>query len=75
MFYLLILFNYVHYYHCSLLLAAMHYNENCTREVLLDEDGGERLQVQFAKWRKGKATCRPKRSPVTTREFGTLWMY
>lgn len=47
-----------------LLLAAIHYNENCDREPVMD-GGAPVLQVKYLKYRHGRGSARLIRPPPT----------
>ena len=49
-----------------LLLAALRYNENCNRELLLDESGELKLTVSYLKYKGGKGKASKVREPPTT---------
>lgn len=59
----------VHFFHSAmesrLLLAALHFNENCNRQQALTQDGKPQWRISFPKARKGSAVAAEVKVPVT----------
>jgi hypothetical protein len=47
------------------MLAALHYNENASRQQLLDKDGQPLYVVRFPKWKKGEFSVLPVKEDST----------
>lgn len=54
---------------CRIHLAALKYNENCDRPLILDEEGKEKLRVEFLKYKGGKGKARTVRPERTNSEY------
>lgn len=54
---------------CRLLLAALRYNENSSRDVMYDDSGNEKMKVSYAKYLGGKGKASKLRPPPTTRKY------
>jgi len=46
-------------------LAALHYNENCSRPALTDDEGNVRVRVSYLKYKGGRGTARTMRAAPT----------
>ena len=58
---------------CRLLLAAIHYNENCDREVVEETDdtgvSHPKLRVEYVKWMQGRGKAKVVRCQPTKGKF------
>jgi len=52
-------------YLSRLLLAAMHYNENSDRDQAVDQEGNQRFQLEFRKYKQGKYSVRQIKTDPT----------
>ena len=60
---------------CRLLLSALLYNENCDRPVIMDEDGKQKMRVEYLKYKSGVGKAKFVRPPPTKSELIVLLCY